>query len=715
MLRQYSKILTMITIAALLFLGEFAIELLAPDVGKFVEQTPQLKRLLWGLLVFCLGAYIIRFLREHNALASLAEGRADAVLATEADQVNRRFLLRQVRHNLVEGILHKSLWNEVRLILNLERRPNAVVRYCDLELRRAGQPDTYIQPGTPILEVYQHEQEELLLLGDPGSGKTTLLLEIAEALLQEAEKNQTYPIPVVFNLSTWRKKHTRLDIWLVEQLNREYKIPEETGKRWVYGGQMLLLLDGLDEVAADRRASCVEAINVYRLKHQKVLRPMVVCCRVREYNELPDLQLGGAVVIQPLTRAQVDDYLKDGGKVLAGLRAVLKDEPLLYRELFATPLMLHVAVITYEGQSAAELRRSVNPEERRRRLWDAYIERMFERKQEVEPKYEKAQALDWLGWLGWYLTRKDLQKYLIEAMQPNDLPRYWQTFLVRWLLSILFVPAFLLGPLIVGYSDRTINVYTGMTAVSVLWVMICHSKDIELQPIRRFTTRHLRQQWKSILIKIAKGATGGAGLGAVMAVVFVAIDVARGEVKGEAWEGVMFLAAIFAVFFGMLGGMMVAIDTAESSLFFDESILENTIRPNEGIHHSLRTAALGSAYVVAFGAAGGVAIGMMAVGVDVRVFFAAYIGASFAVIIAVIVALILGGRSAFQHYLLRLLLWRSGQFPLDITMFLDWTTQRVLLQRAGGGWWFVHRTLQERFAERYDEKYTDERRFSPPE
>lgn len=673
MLRQYSKTLILITTAALLFLGDFAIELLAPDVGKLIEQDPRLKHLLWGLLLFCLAAAVFLFVREHNAPASHAEATADALFATEADQANRRAMLRLVRRNWVEGVLHKSLWNEVRLILNLEGRPDAVVRPCDLALRRAGQPDTYIQPGTSILEVYQQEQKELLLLGEPGSGKTTLLLEIAETLLEEAENNPTLPIPVVFNLSAWRKNHTRLDEWLVEQLNRDYGIPEKIGRRWVDGGAFLLLLDGLDEVAESRRAACVEAINEYRLKHQKVLRPMAVCCRMREYDEIPDLRLGYAVVIQPLTRQQVDGYLNGGGKALAGLRAVLKDEPALYRELFGTPLMLHVAVITYEDQPAAALRRSATLEERRRRLWDAYIERMFERKQEEEPLYEKAQALDWLAWMGSYLTRKDLQKYLIEGMQPNDLPRPWQPFLVRWLPSIL------LGGILslVLYPGS----YLGKTMLMLASVCALYSREIVLEPIRRFTIRNLRRRRKYILIRMAVGAAVGAAVGVVLGAVFLATDGAAGG--------------------AVLGAVAVAATVAARSLF-EESVLEDTIRPNEGIRHSLGTAAFYSAFFAAFFAAGGAAVYAL----GGAVVLAAVGGATGAVLF--------GGTSAFQHYLLRLLLWRSGRFPPNITMFLDWTAQRVLVQRVGGGWRFVHRTLQERFAESYDEKYPDERRQSLP-
>src|SRR3712207_3612262 len=137
MLRRYSKTLSLIVIAALFYLGDFAVEVLADDVKLMVVQYPLLKQLFMVLVFFCLAAAVFMFVREHNAPATDAEVTAADLFSTEADQANRRAMLRLVRRNWIEGVLHKSLWNEVRLILNLEGRPEMVVRTCDLALRRA--------------------------------------------------------------------------------------------------------------------------------------------------------------------------------------------------------------------------------------------------------------------------------------------------------------------------------------------------------------------------------------------------------------------------------------------------------------------------------------------------------------------------------------------------------------------------------------------------
>src|SRR5436305_2037244 len=148
MLRRYLKTLSLIIVATILFLGNFAINVLAPDAGEFLNQHHQLKSLLWLLLFFCLIVTIFLFVREHNATTTPSESAADTVFMTDADQVNRQAMLRIIRRNWIEGVLHKSLWNEVRMILNLKGRPDAVVRHCNIALLRAGQPNTDIPHGT---------------------------------------------------------------------------------------------------------------------------------------------------------------------------------------------------------------------------------------------------------------------------------------------------------------------------------------------------------------------------------------------------------------------------------------------------------------------------------------------------------------------------------------------------------------------------------------
>ncbi|MGD1858313.1 MAG: hypothetical protein ACFB2W_29090, partial [Leptolyngbyaceae cyanobacterium] len=57
-----------------------------------------------------------------------------------------------------------------------------------------------------------------------------------------------------------------------------------------------------------------------------------------------------------------------------------------------------------------------------------------------------------------------------------------------------------------------------------------------------------------------------------------------------------------------------------------------------------------------------------------------------------------GGEAYFSHYALRFVLARSGKIPYLYANFLNYCTERLLLQRVGGRFRFLHRTLQEHFA-----------------
>ena len=51
-----------------------------------------------------------------------------------------------------------------------------------------------------------------------------------------------------------------------------------------------------------------------------------------------------------------------------------------------------------------------------------------------------------------------------------------------------------------------------------------------------------------------------------------------------------------------------------------------------------------------------------------------------------------------KHILLRLTLWRKNYAPWNYAQFLDYATERLFLQKVGGGYIFVHRMLLEHFA-----------------
>ncbi|MEH2267911.1 MAG: hypothetical protein V7K68_05680 [Nostoc sp.] len=58
-----------------------------------------------------------------------------------------------------------------------------------------------------------------------------------------------------------------------------------------------------------------------------------------------------------------------------------------------------------------------------------------------------------------------------------------------------------------------------------------------------------------------------------------------------------------------------------------------------------------------------------------------------------------GGKSLIQHFSLRLVLYFNGCIPWNYARFLDYCTERLFLQRVGGRYRFIHKLLQDHFAQ----------------
>ena len=68
-------------------------------------------------------------------------------------------------------------------------------------------------------------------------------------------------------------------------------------------------------------------------------------------------------------------------------------------------------------------------------------------------------------------------------------------------------------------------------------------------------------------------------------------------------------------------------------------------------------------------------------------------GLSHGLIIGALGGLLYGGLASIQHAVLRYILYKYGIFPWNLASFLDYTTERILLRKVGGGYIFIHRLL----------------------
>jgi hypothetical protein len=296
-----------------------------------------------------------------------------AVDLTEAEQARlRRRLLRETRRVWVDGVLARSLGQVLRVELSLVSQQSRVSHPVQLLLRGQDADDEVLAVDSIPVDVFEQLGERLLVLGEPGAGKTTWLLELAGELCAIAEQRTAAQVPVVLSLSSWPAgDKVRFESWAAEQLRRFYDLSEPEARYAIEHGMAALLLDGLDEVPPGRLRHCVEALNAFR--DQRGGTPVAVTCRVADYERYVQsrLRLVGAVLIQPLTQAQVDRWLASIGPAMDGLRSALRDDQTL-RVLLSTPLTLNIAALTFRGEQVEAFTGLDS-------LFAAYTRRMLER------------------------------------------------------------------------------------------------------------------------------------------------------------------------------------------------------------------------------------------------------------------------------------------------------------------------------------------------
>lgn len=371
----------------------------------------------------------------------------------------RKVLLDKVKNFWAKGVLENSLHSKVLIELGLEKQPSAVQpSFTGVEEF----PNNYreeLPKGTKAIDVFEEigTGRTLLILGEPGSGKTITLLKLAQSLIARTESNLSLPIPVVFNLSSWASKRQTIEKWLTQQLYDSYEVSKSLSKTWIEEQQLILLLDGLDEVKAEYRNHCIRELNQFI--HSHGVTEMVVCCRIKDYEALEEkLNLQSAIYIQALTQSQIYQYLEQAGEGLLALKKLLQQDSELL-DFATSPLILSVMSLAYQNCSLEELPTKGLLEQRYTRIFDDYIERMFQRRQSSQ-QYPEHQAKYWLIWLAKNMFKESQTIFFIEQLQPFCLQLRRQY--ISYKLKVFFISG-LIGGLVIGLISGLFIIYVSIT------------------------------------------------------------------------------------------------------------------------------------------------------------------------------------------------------------------------------------------------------------
>lgn len=636
---------------------------------------------------------------------------------TQTEYRQRRVLLSKVKEYWIEGVLENSLHTKAMIELGLEKRSDAVERpFSGFE--ELPEESRQVMPiGTGATEVFNQigEGRTLLILGDPGAGKTITLLKLAQNLITRTEGGLSQLIPVVFNLSSWGSKRQTIANWLVQELWIKYQVPKEVNKGWIKNQQLLLLLDGLDEVKADRREACVIAINQFIQEHGQT--EMVVCSRIADYEILSTrLELRGAVYIRSLTPEQVNRYLDMAGEQLGAVKTLLTEDTAL-QELAKSPLMLSIITLAYQGKKVEELYQTGSVEERRKHLFDAYIERLFERKK-ARRQYSEDQMRYWLTWLAQQMSQTSQTVFLIEQIQSTWLPKDSQRLIYSVGVSLtvgLTAAIFHVGPLssVFEGGKGLVEGLMGGVIAGLLYGLLGGVISRWLSGIvARLATGLTFGLLFGLVFWLVLGPKFGLTYGLFYAVCSVTFyeffrkDIEPVDTLKWSWEKALKnlgLALIFVPILSVTNGLIFGL--IFGSLLWlilsweKRTEIDRTTRPNQGIWKSVQETIK---VAVVIGLFSGIFLGVIqAQYILIPKVNSFVFGLANGIMFGHGAALLSNqgaGFVCFKHLILRLLLWRSGSIPWNYARFLDYAAERIFLQKVGGGYIFVHRTLLEYFA-----------------
>jgi len=215
----------------------------------------------------------------------------------------------------------------------------------------------------------------LLLLGDPGAGKTVTLMAMARTAIDRRLLDPSQPLPILAPIATWNmEKRQEFKEWLGQVV----PVLKNDIEQLLDSGQLMLLLDGLDELGGERDDPLTHKRYDPRLRFIDMLpenNEILVSCRVIDYEQIgTKIPLNGSVVLRPLTDEQIQTYLTN----LPDLWVALKHDDEL-REMARNPLLLSLFTYAYAGlgEQARQLK-DLNSGNLRDMIFTTYVQRRYQ-------------------------------------------------------------------------------------------------------------------------------------------------------------------------------------------------------------------------------------------------------------------------------------------------------------------------------------------------
>jgi len=231
---------------------------------------------------------------------------------------------------------------------------------------------------------------QLLILGDPGTGKTVLAMLFTTHMIDQLGRE---PVPVFIPIHDWKPDAEHPQTYISRRLIEDHPRLAELdgggvplGYAMVDRGEILPVLDGLDEVSAKLIPAAVAALDAMVAAG----RPLVVTCRSLHFERAVAgssayLSRAAVVEIEPVSPEAAFAYLgqqeRDRWRWMPIFNQMRTDAQAPLSRVLRTPLMLSLARRAYEppGTDPAELLGVGRRSQLRRRLIQRYLDAVYSR------------------------------------------------------------------------------------------------------------------------------------------------------------------------------------------------------------------------------------------------------------------------------------------------------------------------------------------------
>ncbi len=208
-----------------------------------------------------------------------------------ADEAERRYL---------EG-RRAAFAAEQKLFINTELT-------TDIQPQYSTETEMHQQTFDDIQQAVALHKGRFVLIGDPGAGKSTALRHLTTYSINDYLEKRDNRLPVWINLglsSNPVDAEELLQYWWDEQCY----LPGEPDQ-YIKQKNILLFFDGLNEMpeAGGSRKQRADALHAFIESHPDL--PVIVTCRVRDYEDDDILKLGLPVVyVKPLDYTRVQEFI----------------------------------------------------------------------------------------------------------------------------------------------------------------------------------------------------------------------------------------------------------------------------------------------------------------------------------------------------------------------------------------------------------------------